>query len=167
MVVVKFPSCQRAVAGNAALDFDDTSGTEIRPGEFFLAGPHHFDGADSSACQTSSLDRGITGVLPAVRRAGVRHNHAHAALWQMENRRKLIAVGEWPLRAGPNGKFSISPLRHGRARLERSMSDVRNVISGIEPVRRAGQPFFHGTLLLAEAVLGVGGGILLQVNKEF
>src|SRR6266404_3668937 len=131
MIVVKFPSCQRAVAGNAALDFDDTSGTEIRPGEFFFAGPHHFDGAASSARQTSGLDRSVTGVLPAVRRAGVRHNHAHTAFRQMENSRKLIAVGEWPLRAGPHGEFSIiSPLRYGRARLERSMSDVRDVISG-------------------------------------
>ena len=56
----------------------------------------------------------------------------------MENRRKLIAVSEWPLRAGPHGEFSISPLRHGRARLERSMSDVRNGIRRVEPVRRDG-----------------------------
>src|SRR5712671_5464601 len=167
MVVVKFPSGQRAVAGNAALDFDDTSGTEIRPGEFFLTGPHHFDGAASSACQTSSLDRSVTGMLSAVRRASVRHNHAHTAFRQMENRRKLIAVGEGPLRASPDGEFSISPLRHGRARLERSMSDVRNGIRRVEPVRRARQLLFHGTLLLSEAVLGVGGGALLQVSKKF
>src|SRR6266436_832362 len=167
MVVVKFPSGQRAVAGNAALDFDDTSGTEIRPGEFFLTGPHHFDGAASSACQTSSLDRSVTGVLPAVRRASVRHNHAHTAFRQMENRCKLIAVGEWPLRAGPHSEFSLVPPRYGRARLERSMSDVRNGIRRVEPMRCAGQPFFHGTLLLSEAVLGFGGGVLLQVGKKF
>src|SRR5437667_2717142 len=165
MVVVKFPSCQRAVAGNAALDFDDASGAEIRPGEFFLAGPDHFDGAASSPRQTSGLDRGIAGVLPTVRRAGVRHNHADTALRQMEDSRKLIAVSEWPLRAGPHGEFSIRPLRHGRPRLERSMRDVRDVISGVEPVCRAGQPFFHGTLLLAEAVLGFGG-VLLEVSKK-
>src|SRR5258708_19735616 len=121
MVVVKFPSCQRAVAGDAALDFDDTSGTEIRPGEFFLARPHHLDGAASSTCQTSGLDRSVTGVLPAVRRAGVRHNHAHAALRQMENRRKLIAVGEWPLRAGPHAEFSTTPPPHARPRLHPSI----------------------------------------------
>src|SRR5258708_462546 len=137
MVVVKFPSCQRAVAGNAALDFDDTSGTEIRPSEFFFAGPHHFDGATGSARQTCGLDSGIAGVLSSIRRSRIRHNYAHAALRQMENRRKFIAVGKWPLRASPHGEFSISPLRHGRARLERSMSDVRNVISGVEPMRRS------------------------------
>src|SRR5260370_8280819 len=101
MVVVKFPSCQRAVAGNAALDFDDTSGTEIRPSEFFLAGPHHFDGAASSTRQTSGLDRSVTGVLPTVRRAGVRHNHAHTPLWQMENPRNLTPLAERPLPSAP------------------------------------------------------------------
>src|SRR5258708_40079305 len=85
----------------------------------------------------------------------------------MENRRKLIAVSEWPLRAGPHGEFSISPLRQGRARLERSMRNVRNVISGVEPMRRACQLFFHGTFLLAEPVLDFGGPVLLQVGKKF
>src|SRR6266851_8280672 len=131
MVVVKFPSRQRAVAGNAALDFDDTSGTEIRPGEFFLAGPHHLDGAASSTRQTSSLDRSIAGVLPAVCRAGVRYNHAHTAFRQMESGRKLVAVGEGPLRTGPDREFLIGPLSHRRARLKRSMRNVRNVISGV------------------------------------
>src|SRR6266849_7332646 len=158
MVVVKFPSCQRAVAGNAALDFDDTSGTEIRPGEFFLAGPHHFDGAASSARQTSGLDSGVTGVLPAIRGTRIRHNYAHAALRQMENRRKLVAVGEGPLRTGPDREFPIGPLSHRRARLERSMRDVRDVVSGVEPMRRARQPLFHGASLVSKAVPGSAGG---------
>src|SRR5260370_26377997 len=85
----------------------------------------------------------------------------------MEDSRKLIAVSEWPLRASPHGEFSIRPLGHGGPRLERSMRDVRAVISGVEPVCRAGQPVFHGTFLLAEAVLGFGGGGLLVVNKKF
>src|SRR5438093_10458655 len=90
MVVVKFPRHQDAVAGDAALDFADTCGPEIRPGEFFLAGPHHFDGATGSARQTRGFDSGIAGVLPTVCRTRVRHNHAHAALRQMENSVRVI-----------------------------------------------------------------------------
>src|SRR3989442_11791691 len=115
MVVVKFPRHQDAVAGDAALDFDDTCGPEIRPGEFFLSGPYHFDGTTGSARQTSGLDSGIAGVLPTVCRTRVRHNHAHAALRQMENSRKLIAVGKGPLHPGPHHELSLAPLRNGPA----------------------------------------------------
>src|SRR2546427_9167351 len=167
MVVVKFPRRQLTFVGDAALDFDDASGTEIRPSEFFLAGPYYFDGTTGSARQTSRLDSGIAGVLPAVRRARIGHNHAHAALRQMENSRELVAVGEWPLRASPHREFPIGPLSHGRARLQRSMCDVCNSVGCVEPMRGACQPLFHGTFLLSETVLGLGGPVLLEIRKKF
>src|SRR6266849_7610382 len=143
MVVVKFPRRQLTFVGDAALDFDDASGTEIRPSEFFLAGPYHFDGTTGSARQTSRLDSGIAGVLPAVRRARIGHNHAHAALRQMENSSELVAVGERALRPSPHRELSIGPLSYSRPRLERSMRDKRNSISGVEPMRGARQALFH------------------------
>src|SRR5437879_6083413 len=119
MVVVKFPRRQLTFVGDATLDFDDASGTGIRPSEFFLAGPYYFDGATSSARQTSGFDSGITRVFPSIRGSHVRYNHAHAALGQMENSCKLITVGKRPLRVGPHCEFPISPLSYSRPRLER------------------------------------------------
>ena len=49
----------------------------------------------------------------------------------MECRSKLVAIGEWTLRAGPDGEFAIGPLRHGRARFERSMRDIRNGVRSV------------------------------------
>src|SRR5712691_1541881 len=84
MVVVEFPGSQRAVTGDAAFDFDDTGGTEIRPGEFFLSSPYHFHGTPGGTGQPSSFDGSVAGVLASIGRASVRYNHAHAALGKME-----------------------------------------------------------------------------------
>ena len=44
IVVMKLPGYDGAVAAKTAGDFNDACGTEIRPGEFFFAGPHQLDG---------------------------------------------------------------------------------------------------------------------------
>src|SRR5207253_6338260 len=101
--VVKGPHRERAIAGDSTLDLNHARGAEIRPGELFLARPNDFHGAPCSARQSSGFHRGVAGVLASIRRAGVRDDHANTALWQMECRSELVAIGEWPLRAGPDG----------------------------------------------------------------
>ena len=95
------------------------------------------------------------------------HDHAHAALGHVEHEGEFVAVGEGPLRAGPHGEFSVGPLGYGRAGLERSMRDVRNSVGCIQPMRRAGQRFFHGSFLLAISIIGFRGRILLEIGKKF
>src|SRR5712692_8688287 len=129
--VVKFPGRQRAVAGDATLDFDDACRPEIRPGEFFLAGPNDFHWTTRGARQPSSLDRRVASVFPSIRGSRVRHNHAHVTFRQMKNSRKLIAVGERALRPSPHREFSIGPLSYSRARLQRSVRDVRNGVARV------------------------------------
>src|SRR5216683_2177845 len=167
MVVVEFPRGQRSITGDAAFDFDDARGPEVCPGKLFLAGPYHLHGTPGSARESSGFDGGVTRMLPSVRRARIRHNHAHAALRQMENSREFIAVGEWPLRTGPYCEFPLGPLSYGRARLERSMRDVCNGVSRVEPVRSACEPRFPSTFLLAESILLLRSSVLLEVPKEF
>src|ERR1700674_1699378 len=166
MVVVKIPRCQLAVAGDAAFDFDDTSRPEVRPGEFFLASPHHFHRSPGSARQTSGLERRVAGVLSSIRRARVRDDNAHTAFRNMKHIGKLVADSKRPLRAGPNREFSIGPLSYGRSRLERSMRDVRNGVSRVKPVRRACQPLFDGSFLLAESLLRFRSCVLLEKRKD-
>src|ERR1700687_1345207 len=165
MVVVKIPRCQLAVAGDATFDFDDTSRPEVRPGEFFLPSPHHFHRSPRGARQTSGLERRVAGVLSSIRRARVRDDNAHTAFRNMKHIGKLVADSKRPLRPGPYREFPIGPLRHGRSRLERSMRDVRNGVSRVKPVRRAGEPFFDGSLLLAESILGFRRCVLLEIRK--
>src|SRR6266446_5839332 len=167
MVVVEFPRGQRSITGDAAFDFDDRRGPEVYPGKLFLAGPRHRRGTPGSARESSGFDGGVTRMLPSVRRARIRHNHAHAALRQMENSREFIAVGEWPLRTGPYCEFPVGPLSYGRARLERSMRDVCNGVSRVEPVRSACEPLFHRTFLLTETIIRLPSGVLLEVPEEF
>src|SRR6266849_11050711 len=167
MVVVEFPRGQRSITGDAAFDFDDARGPEVCPGKLFLAGPYHLHGTPGSARESSGFDGGVTRMLPSVRRARIRHNHAHAALGQMENSREFIAVGEWPLGAGPYGEFSIGPLSHGRAGFQRRMRDVRHGVSRVEPVRSAYEPLFHRTFLLRETILRLRSSVLLEVPNEF
>src|SRR5713101_2390507 len=84
----------------------------------------------------------------------------------MKNIREFIAVGERPLRSGPHREFPIGPLRYGRTRLERSMRDVRDVVTRVKPMRRACQTFFDGSLLLPKSILGFRRSILLEIRKD-
>src|SRR5258708_39494825 len=99
MVVVKIPRRQRAVAGDAAFDFDNARGPEVRPGEFFLASPHHFHRSPGSARQTSGLECRVAGVLSSIRRARVWDDNAHTAFRNMKHAGKLVADSKRPLPA--------------------------------------------------------------------
>src|SRR5229473_966171 len=166
MVIVKFPSGQRPIASNATLDFDNARGSEIRPSEFFLASPNYLHWTSGRARQTRGFDGSVAGVLSAIRGTCVRHDHAHAALRQMENVREFIAVGEWSLRAGPDREFPIGPLSHCSARLQRSMRDVRDVVRCVKAMRRACQALFDGTFLLPETIFRLRGSVLLKKRKD-
>src|SRR6266849_6532050 len=71
IIVVKFPGGERAVTGDATLDFNHAGRAEISPGEFLFARPNHFDGMPGSARQSRGLKCGVGGVLAAVGRPSV------------------------------------------------------------------------------------------------
>src|SRR6267378_7230444 len=128
MVVVKFPRGERAVRGDATLDLDDASGTKIGPGEFFFARPNDFHGTPGSAGQASGLQRGVAGVLSAVRGTGVRHDHANAAFGNVKYGSEVVADGKGPLRSCPNRQFPTGPVGNSGTRFEGS---VRNEGDGV------------------------------------
>src|SRR5882724_6705511 len=66
IVVVKFPSGQRAIARDAALDIDDPSGAKVSPGEFFFSRPNYFHRMTCRPGQSCRFQRGVAGVLAAV-----------------------------------------------------------------------------------------------------
>ena len=92
-------------------------------------------------------------MFSAIRRASVRNDDPNAALGNVKDAGKLVAIGEGPLRASPNRELAIGPLRHGRAGLKRSVRDVRNVVGRIETMLCSGEPFFHGTFLMPEPLI--------------
>src|ERR1700687_4197190 len=105
MVVVKFPRRERAVGGDAALHFDDSGGTKVGTGEFFVARPDDFHGTPARARQASSLQRGVAGVLSTIRGTGVRHDHANAAFGNMEYGSEVVADSKGALRSRPHRQF--------------------------------------------------------------
>src|SRR5207249_6544705 len=70
------------------LDLDNARRAEIRPSELFLARPNNFNRTPRRARQSSGFNCRIASVLPSICRAGVGHNHAHTALWQVKYRSK-------------------------------------------------------------------------------
>src|SRR6266852_5320186 len=107
MVVVKFPPRERAVGGDAALDLDDAGGAKVGPGEFFFTRPNDFHGMPSRAGHASGLQRGVAGVLPAIRGTGVRHDHAHATFGNTEYGSEVVTDSKGPLRSRPNRQSPI------------------------------------------------------------
>src|ERR1700693_2945657 len=132
MVIVKIPGEEFAVNGHGAFHFDDASGAKIGPGEFFFAGPNDFDRAARGARQASGFDGSVAGVLSAVRRAGVGDDHANGVFGNAEDVGEFTADAEGTLRASADGQLVAGPLGDGGARLERSMRDVGDGVSGVE-----------------------------------
>src|SRR5712664_1572297 len=116
MVVVKIPRRERAVGCEAALHLDDAGGTKIGPGKFFFARPNDFHGMPGRAGQASGLQRGVAGVLSAVRGTSVRHDHANAAFRNMEYGSQVVADSKEPLRSRPNRQFPASPFGNSGTR---------------------------------------------------
>src|SRR6267142_7231820 len=166
MVVVKFPCSERAVGSEAALHLDDAGGTKIGPGEFFFARPNDFYGMTSRAGQASGFQRGVAGVLSAIRGTGVRHDHANAAFRNVKYGSEVIADGKGPLCSSPNRQFPAGPFGNGGTRFERCVRDIVNGVGRVQTVRGVREAVFHGTFLIAMAILGTAGGLFLEICEE-
>ena len=167
MVVVKFPCSERAVGSEAALHLDDAGGTKIGPGEFFFARPNDFYGMTSRAGQASGFQRGVAGVLSAIRGTGVRHDHANAAFENMEYGSEVVADGKGPLRSRPNRQFPAGPLGNSGTRFERGVRDIGNCVRRVQTMCGTREAVVHGTFLIAMASFGTAGGLFLEIREEF
>src|SRR6478672_9316440 len=103
VVVVELPRDERAVLRDAAANLDESRGAQVCPGELLLARPGDLDRPARDLGEARRLDRCVAGVLAAVRRTGVGYLHAHLLARDAESRGELVAHGERPLRAGPDG----------------------------------------------------------------
>src|SRR5439155_14867201 len=121
VVVVEFPSRDRAVGVYTAGDVDNAGGSKVCPGELLFTGPNQLHRLVSRGCEACRFEGGLTGVFAAVAGAGIGDNHAHLALRYVERFGQLAANSERALRAGPYGELVARPLRHGGARLERNV----------------------------------------------
>src|SRR5713226_9447246 len=163
MIVVKVPSEELAVGGDGAFDFDNACGTEVRPSEFFFAGPDDFDRTACGAGKAGRFDRGVAGVLAAVGGAGVGDDDADIAFGNAESVGELAADAEGALRASPDGELLAGPFSEGGARLERGVDDVGDGIGRFKATRGAGEGSVDGALLLAMVVVGFGLSVVFQV----
>jgi len=77
VVIVEVPGEEFSVGRDGAFYFDDSSGAEIGPGEFFFAGPDNFYRTTCGAGQARGFDCGVSGVLAAVGGAGVGNDYAN------------------------------------------------------------------------------------------
>src|SRR6266850_226566 len=167
MVVVKFPGRERAVGCEATLNLDDAGGTKVGPREFFFARPNDFHGMPGRAGQASGLQRGVTGVLSAIRGTGVRHDHANAAFGNMEYGSEVVADGKGPLRSRPNRQFPAVPFGNSSTRFERCVRDVGNGVRRVQTMRGAREAVVYGPFLVAMAIFGTTGGFFLKIREEF
>src|SRR6266478_6360718 len=167
MVVVKFPCSERAVGSEAALHLDDAGRTKIGPGKFFFTRPHDFHGMPSRAGQASGLQRGVAGVLSAIRGTGVRHDYAHAAFGNMEYGSEVVADSKGPLCSRPNRQYPAGPFGNSGTRFERGVRDVGNGVRRVQTMRGAREAVVHGTLLIAMASFGTARGLFLEIREEF
>src|SRR5229473_6069311 len=167
MVVVKFPCSERAVACEAALNLDDAGGTKIGPGKFFFARPNDFHGTPSRAGQASGLQRGVAGVLSAIRGTSVRHDHANAAFGNMKYGSQVIADSKGPLRSRPNRQVPRGEFGDSSTRFEWGVRDISNGVRRIQTMRGTSEAVVHGTFLIAMASFGTARGLFLEIRKEF
>src|SRR6476661_68554 len=167
MIVVKFPRSECAVRCEAAPYLDDAGGTKIGPGKFFFARPNDFHRTLRRTGQAGGLQRGVAGVLSAVRGTSIWHDHPNAAFGNMEYGSEVIADSKGPLRSCPNRQLSAGPFGYCSARFERSVRDVGNGVSRVQTVRGTREAFFDRTLLLPMAVFGIAGSFFLEICKEF
>ena len=153
---MELPGRQGAVLAGARLQVDHARGAEVGPGELLLAGPGHLHRLARRPGQAGRLDGRLAGMLAAVARAGVGHDHPDAVLGHAERLGQLAADPERPLRPGPDGRCPVVPLRHGGARLQRGMRDVGDRERHVDLHVRRGQP----VLDRAGPPSGRAGGLL-------
>src|SRR5215472_5501788 len=167
IVIVKFPSRNFSVRIRRAGYLNHARRPEIRPGELFLPRPQHLHRLLCRSRQTGRLQRRITGVLPAIRRPGVRHQHPHLVLRHVKGRRQLPAHPKRPLRPGPHGHLVALPLRYRRPRLQRSVRNIINVVRRLQLVFRRQKHLLHVSRHVARIVPpALGRHMLLQVFEQ-
>ena len=66
IIVVKFPSQNRAIFSQSAADINNPRGTKIGPGEFFFPRPHQLNRPLGRARQSRRLDRGFARVFSSI-----------------------------------------------------------------------------------------------------
>ena len=137
----------------ARLHGDDARGAEVGPGELLLARPDQRDRRPGAARQARGLDGGLAGVLAAVGRARVGHDHPHLLQRQPERLGQLAVDAEGPLGAGPDGQVIALPNGQRGARLQRRVGDVGDGIGRVD--RRCGGRAARGQV--PRGVLGPAG----------
>src|SRR6266478_2677366 len=166
VIVVKVPGEEFAVGSDGAFDFDDAGGTEVRPSEFFFAGPDDFDGAACGAGEARGFDGGVAGVLASVGGAGVGDDDADIVFGNAESVGEFAADAEGALRTGPDGERFAGPFGEGGARLERGVGDVADGVGGVETMRGTGECGVDRAFLLTMAVVGFGFRVVFQVREN-
>ena len=119
--------------------------------------------------QSRRFDRGFAGVLAAVTRARVRHQHADTFFWNAKSLGQFTPHAERPLRARPDRQVVARPLRQRSARFERRMGDVGDGVSLLQAMIGRSQRFLHRACLVAGRVpcrVLVLDHILLQIFEQ-
>ena len=111
--------------------------TKIGPGEFFLARPAQGDGLIRRLGEPRSLDGAFAGMFAAETATKVRDHDTHMFLRHVKGASEFGANPKRVLRAGPDGQLAIIPFRDRRARFQRRVLDVGDMIvcaRGFAPV---------------------------------
>ena len=170
IVVVELPCRERAVCANASGNVNHASGTKIGPGEFLFTRPYHLDRALGGARQPCRLDCRLAGMLAAVGRAGIRHQHAHPIFRNPKSLGQFAAYSERALGSSPDRQVIAVPPGQRRARLKRHVRDVRSGV-GLAQMQCAKRPRPSSTLPVLKAIAVAGRirsllGILFEIVEK-
>ena len=138
---MELPGGERSVVANASRGLNHSRRAKVCPGKLLFTRPHHLDRTPGRARQPRRLDCCLAGMLAAVGRAGVRHDHANPLFWNPKRLGEFAAHAERSLSAGPDRQIVALPLRQRGARLERYVRDVGHGV-GLSQVQRGGSEGF-------------------------
>ena len=102
VIVVKLPGRDRPILLHSAAHIDDSGRTEICPRKLLFPRPDHLDGTLRRPRQPRRLNRGLPGMLPAISRSHVRHQHADVFFRNMKRFGQLTSHPKRPLRSSPH-----------------------------------------------------------------
>src|SRR5438094_3549747 len=105
IVRVEFPGRDRTVLAHTASHLDNPSRAEIRPRELLLTCPDQLDRLAGSLGKAGCLECRLAGVLAAITRTRIGHDHADPIRLHAKGPRQLAADAEGNLRARPDGEL--------------------------------------------------------------